>query len=110
MHHSIQPMHGTQHTGDLCRWLPDGTIGFMGRLDQQVKLRGFRIELGEIEQVLLQHPRVSVCAVVLRSRLGSDNDKFLAAYVSLADSTASAADEEEVLKAELRSHCAKQLA
>ena len=43
-------------TGDLCRYLPDGTIEFLGRLDHQVKLRGFRIELGEIESLLQQHP------------------------------------------------------
>ena len=39
-------------TGDLCRWLPDGNIEYIGRADFQVKIRGFRIELGEIESLL----------------------------------------------------------
>jgi amino acid adenylation domain-containing protein/non-ribosomal peptide synthase protein (TIGR01720 family) len=52
-------------TGDRARRLPDGTIEFLGRLDNQIKLRGFRIELGEIEAALLQHPQVSAAAVIL---------------------------------------------
>jgi len=54
-------------TGDLARWLPDGTIEYLGRLDHQVKLRGFRIELGEIESVLTEHPAVREAVVVARS-------------------------------------------
>ncbi|HEV2395159.1 MAG TPA: amino acid adenylation domain-containing protein [Verrucomicrobiae bacterium] len=53
-------------TGDLARYRPDGTIEFMGRIDQQVKIRGFRVEPGEIETVLNQHPRVRECVVVVR--------------------------------------------
>ncbi len=45
-------------TGDLGRWLPDGSLEFVGRFDHQVKLRGFRIELGEIEGVLSQHSEI----------------------------------------------------
>jgi len=45
-------------TGDLGRYLPDGQIEFLGRLDRQIKIRGFRIELGEVESVLRQHPAV----------------------------------------------------
>ncbi|MGH3379847.1 MAG: amino acid adenylation domain-containing protein, partial [Actinoallomurus sp.] len=53
-------------TGDLVRHLPDGTIEFLGRIDQQVKIRGFRIELGEIEAALARHPDVRSVAVVAR--------------------------------------------
>ncbi|HEX6290387.1 MAG TPA: LLM class flavin-dependent oxidoreductase, partial [Herpetosiphonaceae bacterium] len=53
-------------TGDLARYLPDGTIEFLGRIDQQVKLRGYRIELGEIEAALTQHPDVREAVVVAR--------------------------------------------
>src|SRR5262249_26295311 len=45
-------------TGDLGRWLPDGTIEFLGRIDHQVKIRGYRIELGEIEARLTEHAGV----------------------------------------------------
>ena len=51
-------------TGDRVRWLPDGNLEFLGRVDTQVKLRGYRIELGEIETVLRLHPHVHDCVVV----------------------------------------------
>ncbi len=60
----------TQHpsrlykTGDRARYLADGTIEFLGRMDQQVKVRGFRIELGEVEAALLQHQHIRESAVV----------------------------------------------
>ncbi|MGZ9706477.1 non-ribosomal peptide synthase/polyketide synthase [Pseudomonas sp. GNP013] len=57
-------------TGDRCRFLPDGNIDYLGRLDHQVKLRGQRIELGEIDAALLGQPGVSgACTLVVDNRL-----------------------------------------
>ena len=55
-------------TGDLVRWLPDSTLEFIGRKDQQIKLRGFRIELGEIENAMLRHPALRQALVVARNQ------------------------------------------
>jgi amino acid adenylation domain-containing protein len=69
-------------TGDLARYLPDGNIEFLGRIDNQVKIRGFRIELGEIETVLSQHPQVRETVVIQREdRAGNLDNKNLVAYV-----------------------------
>ncbi len=66
-------------TGDLARYLPDGNIEFMGRLDHQVKVRGFRIELGEIEAVLVQHSALRETVVVARQ--DEPGNKQLVAYL-----------------------------
>lgn len=66
-------------TGDLARFMPDGNIEFIGRMDHQVKLRGFRIELGEIEAVLNRHEMVSGSVVVIREVM--NGEKALVAYV-----------------------------
>lgn len=65
-------------TGDLGRWLPDGTVEFMGRKDNQVKIRGFRIELEEIEAVLLQYSKELVDVIV--EAKDSNGEKNLIAY------------------------------
>jgi amino acid adenylation domain-containing protein len=66
-------------TGDLARYLPDGNIEYVGRIDHQVKIRGFRIELGEIENALSKHPEVREAVVIARSE--KSGDKQLVAYV-----------------------------
>jgi acyl carrier protein len=71
-------------TGDLARYLPDGNIEFIGRLDHQIKIRGFRVETGEIESALSQHP--SVRETVVLAREDNPGDKRLAAYVVASDS------------------------
>ncbi|MBF2066298.1 MAG: amino acid adenylation domain-containing protein [Calothrix sp. C42_A2020_038] len=68
-------------TGDLARFLADGTIEYIGRIDHQVKIRGFRIELGEIENALTQHPQVSA-AVVLPFYHSLKNQQLIAYFVS----------------------------
>ncbi len=67
-------------TGDLARYLADGNIEYLGRIDHQVKIRGFRIELGEIETVLLQHAGVRECVVVADD--DASGTKRLVAYLS----------------------------
>jgi len=66
-------------TGDLGRYLPDGSIDYLGRIDQQVKIRGFRIELGEIESLLWQHPTVKLAAVT--DKEDASGNKQLVAYI-----------------------------
>ena len=66
-------------TGDHARFLPDGRIEFLGRIDSQIKLNGFRIELGEIETALQRHPRVKQAAVLMSET--PTGAKHLLAYV-----------------------------
>jgi amino acid adenylation domain-containing protein/non-ribosomal peptide synthase protein (TIGR01720 family) len=64
-------------TGDMARWLPDGTLDFLGRTDFQVKVRGYRVELGEIERAIEEGPGVKEAIVVARD---GDGGKHLCAY------------------------------
>jgi amino acid adenylation domain-containing protein len=82
--------HGTRlyRTGDLARWRADGTIEFVGRADEQIKIRGFRVEPGEVEAVLRAHPGVRESVVLVA---GQGEQRHLIGYVTPADGTASAA-------------------
>jgi amino acid adenylation domain-containing protein len=66
-------------TGDKARYLTDGKIEFLGRIDYQVKIRGFRIELGEIEAVLNQYPQVREVTVIAREE--QPGNPYLAVYI-----------------------------
>ena len=70
-------------TGDLVRYIPDGNLEYLGRIDYQIKLRGFRIELGEIEAVLMQNPEIKQAVVTLYKNQNQDNnnDEKLIAYI-----------------------------
>ena len=87
-------------TGDLARLLTDGTVQFLGRNDNQIKLRGYRIELDEIEAVLRSHPRVRQ-ACVIAEKAGTAVTRIVAYYV-VAESTS-------VSDAEIREHLRSRL-
>ncbi|MCL6749993.1 amino acid adenylation domain-containing protein [Nostoc sp. CCCryo 231-06] len=65
-------------TGDLARYLPDGNIEFLGRIDDLVKVRGFRVELGEVEAVLSRHPQINQAVAKVHGE--SAREKYLVAY------------------------------
>ena len=87
-------------TGDVCRWLADGNIQYLGRTDHQVKLRGFRIELGEIEAVLNRHAAVRQSLVMVRDT--GDGFQRLVAWI-IPESGAS------IDNADLRAHVQRSL-
>ncbi|HEY4386115.1 MAG TPA: amino acid adenylation domain-containing protein [Ktedonobacteraceae bacterium] len=76
---SREPGARLYKTGDLARYLPDGNIEYVGRVDHQIKIRGVRIDPGEIEHLLCQHPAVRAAVVVVREV--TSGDKRLVAYV-----------------------------
>ncbi|AFZ23112.1 amino acid adenylation enzyme/thioester reductase family protein [Cylindrospermum stagnale PCC 7417] len=86
-------------TGDLARFLPDGNIEFLGRIDHQVKIRGFRIELGEIETLLSQHPQVQQAVVIVRE--DDPGNKYLTAYIVSETETLTSSKLRQFLKEHL---------
>jgi iturin family lipopeptide synthetase B len=92
--HPLLPGERIYKTGDLVKWLPDGNLAFLGRIDHQVKLRGYRIELGEIESCLNSFTGITSAAVLARSR---GANKYLVAYYVSA-----AALDEQTLRAYLQ--------
>lgn len=83
----------------LARWMPDGEIDYLGRLDHQVKIHGYRIELGEIEARLGQHPAISACAVLALQDPRTLQDRLHAWFVA----------SEPLSAAALRQHLARSL-
>jgi len=95
-----EPGERLYKTGDLARYLPDGTIEFLGRIDFQVKVRGFRIELEEIENVLNDHPEVENSVVIVRE--DNPGQKYLAAYCVTKKESA-------ITDSELKAHASEYL-
>jgi amino acid adenylation domain-containing protein len=87
-------------TGDVARWLEDGDIEFLGRVDSQVKIRGYRIELGEVHSALCEHPDVAECAVTAHSD-SSENTRLVAYWVARGGATCRARDLREHLERKL---------
>jgi non-ribosomal peptide synthase protein (TIGR01720 family) len=88
---SQQPGARLYRSGDLARYLPDGDIEYLGRIDYQVKIRGFRIELGEIEAVLAGHPALREAVVLARE--DTPDGRRLVAYIVPDGDTAPNASE-----------------
>ena len=97
---SLIPGARMYKTGDLGRWLPDGTIEYLNRSDFQVKVRGFRIELEEIEAMLKMHPRVGQ-TIVLAKAMENKNRSLVAYFVPTS--------KKEVEPYELEKHLASYL-
>ncbi|HZD96134.1 MAG TPA: amino acid adenylation domain-containing protein, partial [Candidatus Sulfotelmatobacter sp.] len=100
----FQPGTRMYKTGDLARWLEDGNIQYLGRIDTQVKIRGFRIELGEIEACLNQHPGIEDSVVIAQ---GAEGNKQLVAFYRAKEITAE--KQVQVSNEELRGHLLRSL-
>jgi acyl carrier protein len=85
-------------TGDLGRWLPDGTIGILGRSDFQIKLNGYRIEAGEVETRLVGVPGIKQAAVTKQT--GTHGDRLVAHVVAEGDERKT----EDAIRQQLRQH------
>lgn len=103
----IQPGAVMYKTGDLARWMSDGTLDFLGRRDHQVKIRGFRVEPGEVEQHLLNHPLVKEAAVI--DRTDAKGVKYLCAYIVPVEERAGEPLEASIPPTQLRADLAKDL-
>ncbi|MCP5054480.1 MAG: amino acid adenylation domain-containing protein, partial [bacterium] len=79
MSYRSYPSYKIYKTGDLARWLEDGNIEFLGRIDHQVKIRGYRVETGEIQACLEQHEAIADAAVLARQNRAGE--QYLCAYV-----------------------------
>jgi amino acid adenylation domain-containing protein len=102
---AVRPGERMYGTGDLCRALPEGTLEFLGRLDNQVKVRGFRIELGEIEAVLAGSPELSEAAVVAR-REAAGGYRLVAFVVPAPGRQAEVSDLRKFVRQHLPEHMA----
>jgi amino acid adenylation domain-containing protein len=87
---SAAPGARLYRSGDVVRWLSDGTLEFLGRRDQQVKIRGYRIELGEVESAVRRHAGVRECVVVARA--DGQGGQRLVAYVVAREGQEDAAE------------------
>lgn len=87
-------------TGDLCRYLEDGNVEYINRIDHQVKIRGFRIEIGEIESDLLEHPAIQETIVLARED-EPGNKRLVAYYVVKQNATVDSNSLHQYLKAKL---------
>jgi len=86
-------------SGDLARYLPNGDIEYLGRIDQQVKIRGFRIEIGEIEAAIHQHSEIREAVIIVTE--DRQDDKRLVAYVVFQSTHISVLELRNFLKAKL---------
>ncbi len=97
---SNEPGSRLYKTGDLVRYLPDGNIEFLGRIDNQVKIRGFRIELGEIETAISQHASVKETTVIASENLAG-NKQLVAYIIPQSEAAPSLSDLRHFLKEQL---------
>ncbi|GFZ30330.1 hypothetical protein CSC2_08560 [Clostridium zeae] len=90
----FEPGKKMYKTGDLARWLADGNIEYLGRIDNQVKIRGYRIEIGEIESQMLKIPAIKEAVVVART--DDNGNSYLCSYVTAEEEIAASTIKEEL--------------